>query len=194
MGRRELNRARTQAALEDAALQLFAERGFDHTSIADIADRAEVATRTFFNYFNAKEDVIFTLHMSRADGLADRVVKRPADEPPLVAIKNAIVEDASMPDSYFQNVRMRNQAISSSASLRGKAADLGRYWEQALAGALARRANRDQMSREDRLAAAIAMTAMTVAMADALADSTEPELIPALVRSFEDVLTLLGTG
>jgi AcrR family transcriptional regulator len=192
VGRRELNRARTEAALEDAALQLFAEQGFDNTSIADIADRAGVATRTFFNYFRAKEDVIFTLHMSRADGLADKVAKRPAQEPPLVAIKNAILEDASMPYSYFQNVRLRSRAISSSASLRGKSADLVRYWERALAGGLARRAGRDEVSQEDRVGAAMALTAMRIATEDCLRDPSEPELIPALARTLDDVLALIG--
>ncbi|MGW3204247.1 TetR/AcrR family transcriptional regulator [Streptomyces sp. NPDC001135] len=57
-GRRERNKQRIRKRLYDAALSLFAEQGYDATTIDEIADRADVARGTFFNHFHRKEDLI----------------------------------------------------------------------------------------------------------------------------------------
>src|SRR5262245_43784618 len=58
LGIRERKKQRTRQALRQAALELFLERGFEATTIADITAAADVAPRTFFSYFQAKEDVV----------------------------------------------------------------------------------------------------------------------------------------
>jgi TetR/AcrR family transcriptional regulator, cholesterol catabolism regulator len=57
-GRRERNKQKVKERLYTSALGLFAEQGYDHTSIDEIAERADVARGTFFNYFQRKDDLI----------------------------------------------------------------------------------------------------------------------------------------
>ncbi|MEV4319018.1 TetR family transcriptional regulator [Actinocrispum sp. NPDC049592] len=58
LGLRERKKIETRKALAEAAIRLSVERGYDNVTVDDIAERAGVSTRTFFNYFPAKEDAV----------------------------------------------------------------------------------------------------------------------------------------
>ena len=92
LGRREENKLRTRSALERAAARLFEERGFDGTTVRDIALAAGVGERTFFRYFPSKEDLILQEVRDLLPGLMRRVRERPAAEPLLTALLEAILE------------------------------------------------------------------------------------------------------
>jgi AcrR family transcriptional regulator len=73
MARSETRKQRTRAALLDAARALFAERGFDGTTIAGITDRAELGFGTFYLYFRDKEDILRAVVLEGLAALRDRL-------------------------------------------------------------------------------------------------------------------------
>lgn len=91
-GLRERKKVRTRGAIATAALRLFAERGYEETTIADIAAAADVSPRTFFSYFPSKEDVVFAEVDDRLAEVRERLTRRPPGETPLEAIRHSIID------------------------------------------------------------------------------------------------------
>jgi len=80
---RERRTARTRKAIVDAAHELFYERGYGETTIDEIADRADIAPRTFFRYFPSKEALVFADLDELTEELYVLLDKRPANEHPM---------------------------------------------------------------------------------------------------------------
>lgn len=80
-----------RSELFNAAWQLFGERGYEATTVAEIAAAAGVSRRTFFRYYASKEDVLVETSDDLAEAMLAAMAARPADEPPLVAIERALV-------------------------------------------------------------------------------------------------------
>ncbi|WP_093711727.1 TetR/AcrR family transcriptional regulator [Actinacidiphila alni] len=78
VGRRERKKAATRQAIADAALRLFLERGYDHVSMRDIAETADVSTATVFKHFPGKEALVFDREESTDAQLVAAVRHRPA--------------------------------------------------------------------------------------------------------------------
>jgi AcrR family transcriptional regulator len=77
-GLRERKKQQTRETIERVALELFAERGFDETTIADIAEAADVSPRTIFSYFESKEDILFCQESTQFERLEQVLEQRPA--------------------------------------------------------------------------------------------------------------------
>ncbi|MEV0976237.1 TetR family transcriptional regulator [Streptomyces sp. NPDC049915] len=87
-GLRERKRARTHAAISEAAIALFLEHGFDQVSVAQVAEAAEVSKRTVFAYFPAKEDLVVHRFADHEDEAGRLVRARPAGVGPLAALRD----------------------------------------------------------------------------------------------------------
>ncbi|MFI1168892.1 TetR/AcrR family transcriptional regulator [Streptomyces sp. NPDC020801] len=101
-GLRERKKDQTRRQLRDCAARLFAEQGFAATTVADIAACANVSTRTFFRYFDSKEDLLLPDGVELFAAVEDALAQRPADEAPLDAVYHALLA-ATAP---FQNTSL----------------------------------------------------------------------------------------
>jgi AcrR family transcriptional regulator len=91
-GRREAHKLATRTALREAASRLFAEHGYEATTAAEIARAAHVAERTLYRYFDGKEELLAEELLAHIDVLHDAIRRRPAEEPPLLAVWRAMTE------------------------------------------------------------------------------------------------------
>lgn len=91
--RREINRLRTHEALVTAARELGREHGLEHVTAEEIAERAGVSRRTFFNYFSGIEEVVAAGFAVALERLAEALHRRPTAEDPLLAIIEALRDE-----------------------------------------------------------------------------------------------------
>jgi AcrR family transcriptional regulator len=96
MGLRELKKEQTRQLIADTAWRLFADRGFDRVTVAEIAREAQVAEATVFNYFPSKEDLFYWRLEAFGTRLADAVSTRPAGEPVLAAFRRALMDEGGL--------------------------------------------------------------------------------------------------
>jgi AcrR family transcriptional regulator len=187
-GLRERHRKRTAADLEEAALTLFSERGFDAVTIDDIAAAADVSRRTFFRYFASKEDVILSDHPKRLDELEAALDRRPADEPALTALRHAIMSLVGSMEEQREHMVRRFSLMTTTPALEARSLCLQRNWETAVTGMLATRMGVDPAKDlRPGVVAATTMAAMRVATANWLAGGGRGDL-PEIVAAGLDLL------
>src|ERR1700728_2592841 len=92
MGLRERKKLAVRQALGQAALRLAVERGVDHVRIEDIAADADVAVRTFRNYFSSKYDAMCSIALDRADRIGATLRDGPPGEPLWEALTSAMLQ------------------------------------------------------------------------------------------------------
>ena len=97
-GLRERKRRRTHAAISEAAIDLFLRHGFDHVSVAQVAEAAEVSRRTLFAYFPAKEDLVVHRFADHETESARVVRARPAHTTPLEALREHFLDGLARRD------------------------------------------------------------------------------------------------
>ncbi|WP_309231178.1 helix-turn-helix domain-containing protein [Nocardia sp. SYP-A9097] len=98
---RDRKRERTRRALYEAAVELFESRGYEATTVADIAAAAEVGTRTFFNYFASKEELLFPEPDDRVTSAARAIANRRPDERPVEVLLRALRAAGDNPGDHL---------------------------------------------------------------------------------------------
>jgi AcrR family transcriptional regulator len=104
-GLRERKKQRTRETILRAALGLFAERGYNHTTLEDIAEAAEVSTGTLFAYFPSKEDILFPEERQFYEQLNERLEQRPPHATTFDVLRDFLATRES-PDETF-TLRMK---------------------------------------------------------------------------------------
>jgi AcrR family transcriptional regulator len=124
-GLRERKKERTRLALIEAAIDLFDRKGYDETTIAEIAAAADVSPRTFFSYFPTKEDVLFGDTEDRVRiALAEIEARRPDDRPADVLLRaiQRIAESGPVEGNLFTRVApVRMRLMATAPGLQGHA-------------------------------------------------------------------------
>jgi AcrR family transcriptional regulator len=193
-GLRERKKQRTREAIVAAALQLFEERGFDQTTIADIAEAADIAPRTFFGYFPSKEDVVFADFPETVQGLSARLEDRAEDETAIDAIRAWIDEVLGEVDLRDERERCRKRVIGQSEALAAHNRALMGQVEQLLAGHIARDlGDRPDDVRPHMIASAVigTLTAIDVKGAD---DGESPPTKEEASAMVDEALRFLQGG
>ncbi|RSM86644.1 TetR/AcrR family transcriptional regulator [Kibdelosporangium aridum] len=89
-GLRERKKARTKTAIQQHALRLFKEHGYQATTVEQIAEAAEVAPSTVFRYFPTKEDLaVLDSYFSIADAMSAAIAAQPAGMAPVEVVRSA---------------------------------------------------------------------------------------------------------
>jgi AcrR family transcriptional regulator len=94
-GLRELKKARTRRLIADTAARLFAERGYEHVAVSDVAREAEVAEQTVYNYFRTKEQLVTDREQQVQDRLCDLIRSRPPGVTAAAAIRGFVLESVA---------------------------------------------------------------------------------------------------
>jgi AcrR family transcriptional regulator len=118
LGLRERKKLKTRAAIQREAMRLFTKKGFQGTTIEDIAEAVEISPSTFFNYFPSKDALVLE------DDLDPVIIKafnaQPAGMHPVAALRNAMRSVfADLPPDQEQMLRERTALVASDPEIRG---------------------------------------------------------------------------
>jgi len=129
----------SRGRLEQAALALYGERGFENTTVAQIAERAGLTERTFFRHFADKREVLFGGAGALQELLVNAVVGAPADRAPLEAVAAALEAAGALLQERRESARLRQAVIAANTELQERELVKLASLASALADALRRR-------------------------------------------------------
>jgi AcrR family transcriptional regulator len=188
-GLRERKLQATRERLARAAMALFLERGFEATTIDDIAAAADVSRRSFFHYFASKEDVVTAWQEGAAAALVAEVVGRPAGESMLTAAENAIAAALKRIDpaeaAAMSRLKRDNPALRARDQLKYE------KLERALAEGLSQRARTKSDKLKARLVAMIATGAMRVGGESWIGEGAREKPEAFVKRTFDAIRAIL---
>jgi TetR/AcrR family transcriptional regulator, regulator of mycofactocin system len=179
----------SRRAVTHTALELFAERGYEETTVDDIADALGVSRRTLFRYFPSKNDMVwgdFDLVLARLRRCLDETGP---DEPLHEALGRAVVESNRYEDEQLPELRIRMRLITGVPALQAHSTLRYAEWRAVIAGFVAHRLG---CRPEDLVPQTVAHAALGTSMAAFLVWVDDPS--SDLVENLEEAYRLLGSG
>ena len=198
-GLRERKKQQTRQAIHVAAMRLFAERGFEATTIADIAAAADISPRTFFAYFPSKEEVVFAKFESAFEDFDRTMTERAPGTTALEALRTWIGRAAKEYTGDTEAARLEARLRQESPAVAACDLQHMRQFEQRLAEAVAEDLGEPSDALRPRLVAAAAVAALLASSdkADVILDE-DPERAEAMMADpvvfIDDALRFLEAG
>ena len=194
MGLRESKKLRTRQEIADRAMQLFAQRGFDHVTVAEVAVAADVSEKTVYNYFPTKEDLFFDEVPAREAGLVAAITGRREGESILQALRR--LQAAECPRLCSPGFATFARIIEQSTALKAKELEVMARFVQVLTETLQAELALDE--RDARIAAGLLVSVhrqlFRAARKQALAGNNGPSAARRLRAELDRAYYLLEHG
>ena len=175
-----------RSRLEEAALALYSERGFDETTVEDIAERAGLTKRTFFRHFADKREVLFAAG-GMEELVVDAIQAAPASAGALDAVSRGLDALATVLDAQGEEAARRFRIVRASPELWERQLIKFAFMAEALAGALRTRGVGD---RAAILAAESGITALRVAGDAWIRDTKKKSLRQLIAEALAELRAL----
>jgi len=169
-GLRDRKKEMTRQAISNVATRLFVECGFDNVSVAEIADEANVARKTVFNYFPRKEDLVFDREEEVRALVRDAIAGRGRQSPVAAfqALMRTLLESQHPLLRIYERPIQFWRMVAESSVLTARARELQVTLADDLAEMLSGAVGRTRSDPEARLAAAMLMDTLVIAYGEAL--------------------------
>jgi AcrR family transcriptional regulator len=191
-GLRERKKQKTRWSIQEHALRLFQEQGYEQTTVDQIAAAAEISPSTFFRYFKTKEDVVIQDEYDPL--LLSLIAQEPSDRPFIPALRHVMsMAFSQMGRAELDKILQRTRLSMSVPALRMRMLDNFNGSLDMLAGAVAARTGRDPGELEVRAFAGAVTGAMVAAIYTWVEGDAEDDLGKLLDRAMahlESGLTL----
>ncbi|OYV50643.1 MAG: hypothetical protein B7Z78_10655 [Rhodospirillales bacterium 20-60-12] len=162
-GTRERKRRETLLRIAETGVTLFAEQGYDATTLEAIAEASGISPRTFFYYFKTKDEILqYWQGTGFAESVAPMLLAQPANKPPLYAVRDTFM---TLLASY-QNEKslIVDRIYNSSETLRVRKQGFYLHMEQTVFATLCERDPRPERRAHLRMIAMVALGAFRLAM------------------------------
>lgn len=177
--------------LRAAAMELYVERGFEQTTVAEIAESAGLTARTFFRYFVDKREVLFAGSTSLQDSLVAALTDAPESASPIEAVRAALDAAATMLGERHEYSRLRQSVIAANAELQERELIKMASLSAALGDGLRRRGVRDP---DASLAAEVGIAVLRVAFERWVSGPPSRNLSQTMRESFDQVKALTAAN
>jgi AcrR family transcriptional regulator len=152
LGLRDRKKQLTRQSILSAAERLFDERGYDHVTVAEIADTASISVKTLFTYFRSKEDLAFGEENWLRDALLAAMARRPPGTPAVDAVADELV---NLLRTASSDVESFHRSVGDSLALQGRLRQMWASYEDAFTAAIAAELDEPSPSPAARLTACI---------------------------------------